>query len=98
MDIGELNSIRRTVSPLKLKTLVSSNSVSRTERRPSLDKERGILLVKQQLGIERKLFLLNSSKSDTLAGSQVRGMRIRNIISYANLWFIFHSIIKVNNP
>jgi hypothetical protein len=85
MDIGELNSIRRTVSTIKLKTLVSANSISRGERRPSVDKERGIFLVKQQLGIERKLFLLNSSKGDAMAGSQVRGMRIRNIINNANL-------------
>jgi hypothetical protein len=32
---------------------------------------------------------LNSSKGDAMAGSQVRGMRIRNIINNANLWFYF---------
>jgi len=85
LDIGELNCIRRTVYPIKVKNVLSSPSSIESEHQRSVNRERTLSSVKQQLNIERKLFILSNSKSNILAGPQMKSSRIRTIINNAKL-------------
>ena len=82
MDIGQLNSIKKTYSNPKFKIKIDSvlNSESESTKRST---KNDFLLpsVKRELIIERKIFLIKNSGNSSPTSSPVKSARIRSIIS-----------------
>ena len=82
MDVGKLNSIRRGYNSVKSKPRIDYYSIDRNDSKKSVHNQQMLPLVRRELAIERKIFLLkNIHQKDSNTSSPTKSERIRRVIS-----------------